>query len=88
MGRTVGHILKAQDVKLEGQFQLDLFQAGLSGSQNVNDTSSTPPTARVVENRPDCAVVEITCSCGTKTSLKCEYIGADASVGQVPDQTK
>lgn len=88
MGRTVGHILKAHDVKLEGQFQLDLVQAGLSRPQNANNTSSTPPTARVVENRPDCAVVEITCSCGTKTCLKCEYIGADASVGQAPDQTK
>lgn len=88
MGRTVGQILKAQDVKLEGRFQLDLFQAGASGPQNVNGTSSTPQTARVVENGSDCAIVEITCSCGTKTCLKCEYVGADASTGQAPKQTK
>ena len=88
MGRTVGQILKAQDVKLEGRFQLDLFQVGTSGPQNANGASSTPPAARVVENSPDCAIVEITCSCGTKTCLKCEYVGADASAGQAPNQTK
>jgi len=87
MEKTAGRILKAGNVKLEGQFHLDLVQAGPSLPKQ-KETVSTTPTARIVENHPEFAVVEITCSCGARTHLKCEYAGADASVGTVPGQKK
>ncbi|MHC4748205.1 MAG: hypothetical protein ACYS18_12960, partial [Planctomycetota bacterium] len=36
-------------------------------------TTSVQPQARILESRPDFAVIEITCSCGKKTNLRCEY---------------
>ena len=82
MGKTVGHILKANDTELEGQFHLDLTRASPS-PPTKKKPASTMPTARIVENHPEFAVVEVTCSCGTKTHLKCEYAGAEA-----PNQTE
>ena len=82
MGKTAGHILKANNTKLEGQFHLELAHAGSSPSMKKKPASTTP-TARIVENHPEFAVVEVTCSCGTKTHLKCEYAGAET-----PEQTK
>lgn len=100
MVRTSGRILKSDDVKLEGQYQLDLAQAGLSGG------GSTPPQHRggtlaapqvhILENHPEYAVVEVTCSCGTKMCLRCEYAGAQApddsqtqnGAIEAPEQTK
>ena len=81
MIRTAGRILKSNDVKLEGQFHLDVVKAGLdSPKQQV--AASSAPKVRILENHPEYAVIEVTCSCGTRMSLKCEYAGAAA---QAPD---
>ena len=81
MIRTAGRILKSNDVKLEGQFHLDAANVGLdSPKQQVTPLSA--PQVRILENHPEYAVIEVTCSCGTKMSLKCEYAGAAA---QAPD---
>jgi hypothetical protein len=87
MGKSTGHILKANNVKLEGRFHLDLVPAGLSPPKRKNAASSTPKV-RIVENHPEFAVVEITCPCGTKTHLKCQYASAEVSGNQAPNQTK
>ena len=88
MGKTTGHIIKAHNVKLEGQFHLDLTQVGSSRPPKMKNAPANTPMARVVENRPEFAVLEITCSCGTKMCVKCEYAGVEASAGQVPNQTE
>ena len=81
MKRTAGRIIKSNDVKLEGQFHLDMAQAGLDLSKQ-QVTASSAPKVRILENHPEYAVIEVTCSCGTRMSLKCEYAGAAA---QAPD---
>ena len=73
--------MKSNEVKLEGQFHLDLAKAGL-GLPKQPVAASSAPKVRILENHPEYAVIEVTCSCGTKISLKCEYAGAAA---QVPD---
>ena len=81
MIRPAGRILKSNDVKLEGQFLLDATDAGLDvPKQKIADSSA--PKVRILENHPEYAVIEVTCSCGTRMSLKCEYAGAAA---QAPD---
>ena len=74
MMETSGRILKKDDVELDGRYQLDLgpgkFEA--HGSASVN-TVASEPQARIIENQPEYAVIEVTCSCGTKVCLKCEY---------------
>ena len=78
---TAGRILKSNDVKLEGQFHLDVAKAGLDlPKQQI--AASSAPQVRILENHPEYAVLEVTCSCGRKMSLKCEYAGATA---QAPD---
>jgi len=81
MIRPAGRILKSNDVKLEGQFLLDATDAG-SDLPKQEIAGSSEPKVRILENHPEYAVIEVTCSCGTRMSLKCEYAGAAA---QAPD---
>ena len=74
MQKTAGHILKGEEVKLEGQFHLEVAQAGSAPQEpKQNRTALSAPQARIVQNHPEFAVIEVTCSCGTKMNLKCEY---------------
>ncbi len=72
MESTIGHILKSNDVKLEGRFRLDVGQDVLNSANEKNATSS-PAQVRIVENHPEFAVMEVTCGCGAKTHIRCEY---------------
>ena len=83
MAKAAGYILKGDDVKLEGQFHLDVGPPFLSSTEDTGaggqKTTSPPlavPKARIVENHPEFAVIEVTCCCGIKTNLKCEYAGS------------
>jgi hypothetical protein len=78
MGTTAGRILKSDDVKLEGQFHLDLMKAA-SNLPHPAAAVLTEPKVRIVENNPEFAVIEITCSCGNAMQLRCEYAGADSA---------
>ena len=97
-----GRILKADHVELEGRFHLDVAQPQPGQTKAKSATLATPQVC-IVENQPEFAVIEITCSCGTKTHLRCEYADAKPSAepapsqnnvngtqkpDQVPDQTK
>ena len=77
MVKTAGHILKSEDVKLEGRFRLDLKQP-VSAEDGPIGTKAplAAPQARIAEKQSDFAVIEIVCSCAKKTYLKCEYSSA------------
>ncbi len=65
MERSTARIIKGAEATVQGRFQL---QAGCP----VQD--QTPASqVRVTENQPDYIVLEITCSCGKKSHVKCEY---------------
>ncbi|MHC4482368.1 MAG: hypothetical protein ACYSW4_02345 [Planctomycetota bacterium] len=83
MEKAVERILKAKDVKLEGCLRLDVVQAPPSPAKK-NGTVLQPTAVRIVENQPEFAVTEITCSCGTKMYLRCEYARAEPSAQQQP----
>ena len=86
MEKTRAHILKSSDVKLEGQYHLDTTQPQIGGLKGERSVSATPKV-RIVENHPEFAIIEISCSCGTKTCLRCEYAEAKSSDAQKPSQT-
>ncbi len=69
-----GRILRSDDVELDGQYHLGLspaeFEAPGSGH---NKSIMAAAQARIVENDPKYAVIEVTCSCGARVCLKCEY---------------
>ncbi len=73
MDKARGRILKSNDVQLQGQFLLDMAHISTKATKSQN-SSLAAPQVRIVEKRSEFAVIEITCSCGTKTNLKCEYV--------------
>jgi hypothetical protein len=85
MKNTTGNVLRADLVKLEGQLQLDLLttQPDIPKAQSA---TSAAPKARILENQPEFAIIEITCPCGAKTNLRCQYAPPDTSAQ--PDKTQ
>ena len=73
MEKTGRHVLKSEEVELQGQFHLDAGQVARGGAAKQKFTASATPQASIVENHSEFAVIEITCSCGTKSYLRCEY---------------
>ena len=86
MEKSIGHVLKSNEVKFEGQFHLDAGQTA-PGSTKGKNVGSVTPQVRIAENQSEFAVIEITCSCGTKTHVRCEYADVQ-STGPAPDQTE
>jgi len=94
MAKAAGHILKRNNVKLGDRFQLDTGEV-VPGSAKGKDVASATPQVSIVENQPEFAVIEITCSCGTKTYVRCEYTTAKSpaedpqtSVDAAPDDAQ
>ncbi len=74
MSRTSGRILKSEDVELEGQFLLDIAQIKCAAGEPKKQISApVTPQVRIIETHPEYAVMEVTCSCGTKMIVRCEY---------------
>ena len=73
MAETVRRILKGAEVTLEGQVRLNTAwprsKPVLLGDKNAGGLA----TANIVENQPEFVIIEITCCCGARTYLRCEY---------------
>lgn len=86
MEKASGHILKSNNVKLEGRFRLGIGQDAPNSSNGRNITLASAQVC-IVESHPEFAVMEVTCDCGAKTRIKCEYTDAQ-STEQGLDQKK
>ena len=86
MQKTAGHILKGDQVKLEGRLQLHAPRIQPNAQQGAT-AASVAQQARVVESHSESAVIEIICSCGRRTYLKCEYADGEspAEAAQIQD---
>jgi hypothetical protein len=71
-------ILKSDEVKLEGRVRLDAAQA-VAPRPKAGEEPSARPQVRIVQNQPQFAVIEVICSCGVKTRVRCEYVGVQSS---------
>ena len=85
MENAAGRILKADHVELEGRFHLDVAQPQ-PGQPKAKSVTSAAPQVCIVENQPKFVVMEITCSCGTKIHLRCEYADVKPSAEPAPSQ--
>jgi len=72
MDKTQGRILKSKDIILQGRIKLDMAHTNHKAAKSQNSVLAAPQV-RIVEKHSEFAVIEITCSCGTKTHVKCEY---------------
>jgi len=70
MIKTQGHILKGNNVKLEGSLQLGAVNNGNCRSKKAGRGGTG---VNIIENDPQFALIEINCSCGEKIYVKCEY---------------
>jgi hypothetical protein len=70
-----GKILKSSEVEVEGKCVLDFAGTAPSGPNQKNHTQTpgVPAKVRMIENQKDYAVMEITCPCGRKTIIRCDY---------------
>ena len=84
MDETVGHILKSEDVKLEGRFQLDIasLQSTKDRPKQTKEVSGMKQV-RILENHAEFAVIEITCCCSARAYIRCEY--ADQESQKIKD---
>ena len=70
MIKTKGHILKGNNVKLEGSLQIGSVR---SGNRRSQETAGGRTGVNIIENNQQFALIEINCSCGEKIHVKCEY---------------
>jgi hypothetical protein len=74
MEKTTSHIIKGDQVQLEGAFQLDTTLLAPQSAKKVPmQKSAMPVQAIVIEQNNEFTIVEVTCSCGKKIPLKCIY---------------
>lgn len=71
---TLSPIIKSSDVNISGTFQLQL-DGGACNSENAASpgSHSKPASARIVETSDTFATIELVCSCGTVSQIKCNY---------------
>lgn len=72
MLKTETNILKSSEVEVEGQFRLDVQQSAAQPGQQAN-AGLKQPQVRIVENHPEYALIELTCACGCKSNIRCQY---------------
>ena len=76
MLKTARHILKANQVAFDGPLHLGLDPAGRPYGTTA-PCDSAGPSARVTQNHPQYAIIEVTCACGKTTYIRCDYAAAN-----------
>lgn len=72
MLKTTRRILKANEVAFRDPFHLDLDPTVLPAGPEA-PSAAAAPRVRIAQNHPQYAVIEVTCSCGKTTYIRCEY---------------
>jgi len=71
MRRRAIKVLKKDKVKVGGSIQLEGGTGG--GNSGSTPSGTAAQQARIVESNNEYAIIEITCSCGQKTHVQCNY---------------
>ena len=82
MRSTGTHVLKSGSVELQGRMQLDIASVA-PGAAKTKGAKQITPQVRIAESSPEFAVLEITCSCGSKINVRCEYANSKPTTEQV-----
>ena len=81
MMQTINRVLKSDEVEIDGRCHLDIGRSASSAQHGKS--SSVAAAARILDNTCDYALIELVCSCGKKTLVRCEYSNIPA-----PNQNK
>ncbi len=77
MPKLTRRVLKASQVQWQGSFRLDLDPKAAPTAGAA--CGAAPTRIRIAENHPQYALVEVTCSCGKTTLVRCEYAQPDGA---------
>jgi len=75
------NLLKSNEVKVEGQFHLDVEPTAPPPQQQANPTLAESQV-RILENHPEYAIIELTCTCGNKSNIRCQYEGPQSTANE------
>jgi hypothetical protein len=78
MPKMTRRVLKAREVQWQGSLRLDLDPKAAPGA-SASPHASAPARIRIAENHAQYALVEVTCSCGKTTFVRCEYAKPDGT---------
>jgi len=75
MAKTTTKIFKKGSLDFKGPVKIDSMQTGDSTAAipNGHTKLSADAKAVIVENHEDFSIIEITCNCGEKLYLRCNY---------------
>lgn len=80
MIQTINRVLKSDEVEIDGKCHLDIGRS-VSSAQPGKNNNSAAAKARILDNTNEYALIELICSCGKKTLVRCEY-GDVSATGQ------
>ncbi len=72
MMQTMNRVLKSDEVEMDGRCHLDIGRSASSAQPGKNN-NSVAAKARILDNTSEYAMIELICSCGRKTIVRCEY---------------
>jgi len=81
----MGRVLRANQVQFVGSRELRIDPTTAPKANGVAGPVA-PARVAIVENTPEYALLEITCSCGRTTQVRCEY--AAPVVAAAPEAPK
>ena len=75
MSDSTATVIRRNDTAMEDPFHFQIEQCA-QPSQPGHTPPVATPQVRIAENTGEHVVLEITCCCGTKSYVKCEYANA------------
>jgi hypothetical protein len=87
MNKRGSRILKGAEIRIEGRVQLGLDSVPPEVRQSAGPQGGARAAARVLESTAQFAVVEITCGCGARTYVRCDYADAASTENSIADGT-
>ncbi len=77
----MGHVLKANRVRLEEPLRLSIDGTGTVGHTGSH-RPGTPSCVRIAQSNAEFAVLEVTCACGKVIHVRCDYAAASQESAQ------
>ena len=77
----MGHVLKANRVRLEEPLRLSIDGTGTAGHAGSH-RPGTPSRVRIAQSNAEFAVLEVTCACGKVIHVRCDYAAAPQEPAQ------
>jgi hypothetical protein len=83
MMQTMNRVLKSDEVEIDGRCHLEIGRSS-SPAQPGKNNSGAAAKAKMLDNTNEYALIELICSCGKKTLVRCDYGDVSAANQKKP----